>query len=251
MMLYILSAFSVVTFDLCVAEKLTLPVISCKRNSTDYSTCLKQAIQEINSNINLFTFVGLPEFDFPSLDPLFYKRGRILYDKGEVRADVLASNVSAIGLSNVRFLDVRSYFFNNNNIRLEIDGQASKLALKGYIKFLGSVNIFKVDSSGYFDITADDVRMTWVINGHVVNDTLIIDCFHTAPSIAKVQLALHDFFDGNKEFSDLVVSFVNEYWLPLYRIALPPTADVWDIFLTNITNRLFSKVSFSKVFPQN
>ncbi|XP_011642554.1 uncharacterized protein LOC105430603 isoform X2 [Pogonomyrmex barbatus] len=193
---------------------------------------------------------GLPEFDFPRLDPLFYEHGRILYDKDDVHVEVFASNVSTIGLSNIRFMDVRSYIF-NNSIRLEIDGQVSKMLFKGYVKTRGSLSILKIDGNGYFNIIANDVRMTWIINGHVVNDTLIIDCFHTAPSVAKVQLALHDFFDGNKEFSDLVVSFVNEYWLPLYRIALPPTADVWDIFLTNITNRLFSKVSFSKVFPQN
>jgi len=48
---------------------------------------------------------------------------------------------------------------------------------------------------------------------------------------------------------DLAVLFVNEFWPPLYRVMLPTAADVWDPWLINYVNIIFSKVPFSKVFP--
>lgn len=43
--------------------------------------------------------------------------------------------------------------------------------------------------------------------------------------------------------------FVNEYWPLIYRGMLPHMMDLWDEYLTEFTNRFFSKIPFSTVFP--
>ena len=53
---------------------------------------------------------------------------------------------------------------------------------------------------GPFNLTADDVRGTWDLTGHVVNDTWIVEHFRVLPSVKKIKIYFN-FFQGNKEFS--------------------------------------------------
>lgn len=97
--------------------------------------------------INLFILIGLPEFDFPSLDPLVYEDGRVVFNSGEIRGEVIFSNVTAIGLSKARFSDVRTHFL-NDVFRLEIDVQMPKLYGEGYVELDGTINLFRVTGKG-------------------------------------------------------------------------------------------------------
>lgn len=62
----------------------------------------------MGTSIILFLLVGIPEFDFPTLDPLFYKGGQIIFSSGELRGIILLilSNLNAIGLAKTNFTDV-------------------------------------------------------------------------------------------------------------------------------------------------
>lgn len=245
MLLYALvSAFSVAAFGLSVTGESILPVTTCKRDSADYSACLKSAIEEA-----LPRFIpGLPEFNFPSLDPLFYEYGKAVFKSGDIRGEIIVSNVTTIGLENTQILDVRANLI-DDIFRLEIDTQIPRLFLKGHISLDGSISVFRVNSKGYFNITGDDVRTTWDITGHVVNDTWIIKHFRAFPSFRTFKVHSDFLAEQSKEISDIVVSFVNEFWPALQRAMVPLASKEWDSWLTNLTNKLFSKVSFSKIFP--
>ncbi|XP_029668067.1 uncharacterized protein LOC115238418 isoform X2 [Formica exsecta] len=191
MILYALSIFSIVTFVLCGAEELILPITTCKRNSTDYSTCLKEAVIEAWPR-----FVeGLPEFDFPRLDPLLYKDGKIILNRNGLNAEGNVINATIFGLALTRILDVRPHFL-DDIFRLEIDMIIPKVFVHSYDS--GQANLFGMRAGGADDILED---------------------------------------------------FLNEYWPPIYREFAPTVFETVDPFLTNIDNRFFSKVSFSKVFP--
>jgi len=41
---------------------------------------------------------------------------------------------------------------------------------------------------GNFNMTIDDVRATWDITGHVVNDTWIAEHFRMFPTVEKIKL---------------------------------------------------------------
>ncbi|XP_039311180.1 uncharacterized protein LOC105194698 isoform X2 [Solenopsis invicta] len=241
--IYTIIAFSVAILGLSSANKPTL-LTSCKQNSDDYSACLKRAFEEAWPRF----IAGMPELNFPSLDPLSYKYGKVVFDSGDlIRADVILSNTTTSGLSKVYIFDIRTHFL-DDIFRLEIDVIAPKLFIEGTVNMNGTLgSIFKIASEGPFNLTADDVRGTWDLTGHVVNDTWIVEHFHTLPSVKKLKLYF-DFFQNNKEFNDLAVTFANEFWPSLYRVMLPTTSNIWDPWLTDIANKFFSKVSFSKVF---
>ncbi|XP_018306887.1 uncharacterized protein [Mycetomoellerius zeteki] len=243
MFFYTLNVFSIILFGLASAAKLTFPATICKRDSVDYSACLKQALEEAFPR-----FVkGLPEFDFPPLDPLVYEYGKAVFNSGEIRAEVVLTNNIVTGLAKVQVHDVRTHFL-DDVFRLEIDANVPKIFLKGNVKMNGTIGIFKIVNEGPYNLTADDVIGTWDMTGPVVNDTFIVKHIHVLPSVKKLKLYF-DLFQDNKEINDVAVSFVNEFWPPLFRVMLPITSEAWDPWLTSIVNKLFSKVSFSKVFP--
>ncbi|XP_018347676.1 PREDICTED: uncharacterized protein LOC108751772 [Trachymyrmex septentrionalis] len=242
MFFYLLNAFSIVLFGLAYGE-LTFPATICKQDSVDYSACLKQAFKEAFPR-----FVkGLPEFDLPPVDPLFYEYGKVVFNSGDIHAEVALTNTIITGLAKIQVNDIRPHFL-DDVFHLEVDALAPKLILKGVVKMNGTLGIFRIASEGPFNLTANDVDGTWDMVGHVVNDTWIIEHVRVLPSVRKLKLYF-DLFQDNKEINDIVISFANEFWPPLYRVMLPITSEAWDPWLTGMVNKLFSKVSFSKVFP--
>ncbi|XP_025074913.1 uncharacterized protein LOC105430667 [Pogonomyrmex barbatus] len=246
MLFYVLSVSIVTTLGLSANVQPTLPLITCKRESADYSACLKRAIKEEWPRF----CKGIPEIGFPSLDPLFYKYGKGIFDSGEIRAEVVMKNLTCTGLKESRFSDVRTHFLDDDDVfRLEIAVHAPKLHVKGFVRATGTIGPFRMNSKGPFNVTMDDVTGTWNLIGHVVNDTWIVKNFTVAPTIRTFKLYSDDLFEGNKELNNLILAFVNEYWPPLYRVMLPIMAEIWDPWITGIVNNLFSKVSFSQIFP--
>ncbi|KYN35471.1 hypothetical protein ALC56_10028, partial [Trachymyrmex septentrionalis] len=230
-------------YDDVVKEKKAFTATICKQDSVDYSACLKQAFKEAFPR-----FVkGLPEFDLPPVDPLFYEYGKVVFNSGDIHAEVALTNTIITGLAKIQVNDIRPHFL-DDVFHLEVDALAPKLILKGVVKMNGTLGIFRIASEGPFNLTANDVDGTWDMVGHVVNDTWIIEHVRVLPSVRKLKLYF-DLFQDNKEINDIVISFANEFWPPLYRVMLPITSEAWDPWLTGMVNKLFSKVSFSKVFP--
>ncbi|XP_011706663.1 PREDICTED: uncharacterized protein LOC105461855, partial [Wasmannia auropunctata] len=94
-----------------------------------------------------------------------------------------------------------------------------------------------------------DAKTTCNLTGHVVNDTWIVEHFRISPSFGNFKIHVTSIFEENKAFNNIVLSFVNEYWPSLYRLALPFLSDTFDQWFVDHVNIFFSKVRFSKVFP--
>ncbi|XP_011706363.1 PREDICTED: uncharacterized protein LOC105461559, partial [Wasmannia auropunctata] len=99
-----------------------------------------------------------------------------------------------------------------------------------------------------FNLTGDEIITTWSLTGHVINDTMIVEHFHMLPSVKKLKVYF-EFFQGNKELNDFAITFVNEFWPPLYRAMLPLVTEVVDPWVSALCNRLVSKIPFSELFP--
>ena len=56
-----------------------------------------------------------------------------------------------------------------------------------------------------FNITVDDLQTTWILTGHVVNDTWTVEHFHAAPSVKKMKIYFENLFYGIKEFSEYIL----------------------------------------------
>ncbi|XP_072748646.1 uncharacterized protein [Anoplolepis gracilipes] len=244
MLLYTLNIFSVVTFILCGAEELTLPVTTCKRNSTEYLACLKVASEEAWPRFA----EGLPEFDFPRLEPFFYKYVKIVFNRNGIYGEANLTNSTLSGLANARFLDLRPYFL-DNVFQLEVDVLIPKVFLDTYAN--GEINPggMRVDvTASHVNVTIDESRMTWKITGHVKNDTWTIEHFRTTVTIEKLKFHFVS-FNGAREFADVMEVIMNENWPSIYRVVGPVVFKILDPIFTDFCNRLFSKVSLSKVFP--
>ncbi|EZA55205.1 hypothetical protein X777_05275, partial [Ooceraea biroi] len=118
-------------------------VTTCHRDATDYSTCLRDAIQEAWPR-----FVpGLPDFNFPPIDPAFYDHHNVTYDSGELHIFTHGINNTVSGLGDARFLDVKAYF-TDNIFQLEIDMQIPQFTVDGISDVIGEVGPFRVNSTG-------------------------------------------------------------------------------------------------------
>ncbi|XP_011257455.1 uncharacterized protein LOC105251996 [Camponotus floridanus] len=243
-MIFYALIFSIVTSVLCRTEELTLPVTTCKRNSIDYSTCLKVALEESWPRFQK----GLPEFDFPRLEPLFYTNGKFVFNRNGISGEVNVINATIFGLAITRFLDVRPHFL-DDVFRLEIDTLMPKVFIYSYVSGEANLGEIRGYGAGQLDIIMNGNNVTWDITGHIKNDTWTIEHFQYIITIGRLKVQLIDFFDGNKELTDVFEAFVNKHWPSIYPQLAPTILEVTDSLLTDLANRLFSKVSFSKVFP--
>ncbi|XP_011879790.1 PREDICTED: circadian clock-controlled protein-like [Vollenhovia emeryi] len=244
MSFYALALFCATAFVLAAAQDFELPVQTCKHESDDYSSCLRLAIQEAWPN-----FVpGIPKLDLPTLDPYFTEHERTVYETDQLRADITVMNVNTYGLAKAQFLAVRPQH-SDNFFKLELDVDMPKMLIEGNYKAEGSLGTFQLGGEGFFNISMEDIKSTMTIEGPVANDRWTIEHFHLNPEVGKMQIWFSDMFNGNQELNDAAMKFVNEYWPTLYRSMLPFLAKNWDQQLTDLSNRVFSKVSFSKTFP--
>lgn len=251
MLIHVLSILSIAIYGLSSAGP-QLPVTTCKRDLVDNSACLKRALKKAWPQF----IAGLPEFDFPSLDPFAFKYGKFTHDviRGDhhnedvIRGDIILSNVTALGLSKTRFTDVRTHFL-DGIFRLEVDTTVPNIFLSGAVETNAMLNVFRLDTKGSFNLTAEDLIGTWSFTGPVINDTWSVEHFLYSPSIGKVKVGYDSLLEESKEFYNLVVSFINEYWPLIYRVILPSLYETWDPWVVNIANKFFSKVSFSVIFP--
>ncbi|XP_011701731.1 PREDICTED: uncharacterized protein LOC105458255 isoform X2 [Wasmannia auropunctata] len=233
---------SVAVFGLSSAAETT--VLTCKRGSVNYFACLKHALEDVWPQL---VEKGLPEFDFPPLDPMLYEYERAVFNTDIIYAEVTVKNVTVNGFKKTHFNDVRAHFL-DDVFRLEVDVVIPRIFVKGTIKVNGTLGILRIDDEGPFNITADEVVTTWSLTGHIVNDTMIVEHVRMVPSVKKFEVYF-EFFHGNKELNNVAVTFVNEFWPPLYRAILPLTFETMDPWLSALCNRLFSKIPFSKLFP--
>ncbi|XP_393105.4 circadian clock-controlled protein [Apis mellifera] len=241
---------AVVVAALCAATlvlgdyQLPATVKTCKRDSDDFSSCLRLAIQEAWP-----TFVpGLPEFDIPPLDPYYTESYSMEHESGQLRGKISIADVRLYGLAKSRFLSVKPEM-DGDFFRLEIDVEIPKLLIDGDYKAEGSLATFKMGGKGFFNISMENIRTVWDISGHVVNDRWVVKHFKTAPTISSMKVWFSDLFNGNEELNRAALVFINEYWPLVYRTMLPKLIEMWDTYLSEFSNRFFSKIPFSTIFP--
>ncbi|CAL7939385.1 unnamed protein product [Xylocopa violacea] len=242
--------FRAIAVALCAATlvagdyQLPATVKTCKRDNDDYSSCLRLAIQEAWP-----TFIqGLPDFDIPVLDPYYIDFHSIEHASGQLRGKVSATDVRTYGLAKARFLSVKPEM-KDDFFRLEIDVDIPKILIDGDYKAEGQLSSFKIGGSGFFNISMEDIRSTWDISGHVVNDRWVVEHFKLAPTVGSMKIWFSDLFNGNDDLNRAALVFINEYWPLVYRGMLPKMMEMWDLYLSEFVNRFFSKIPFSTVFP--
>ncbi|KAF7387178.1 hypothetical protein HZH68_012855 [Vespula germanica] len=239
-------AIAITYLFVIVAGQVKLPadVKTCKRGTDDYSSCLRLAIQE-----SWPIFVkGIPELDVPTLDPFYNEYGVYEFGSNEVHGKIEGSNIYFYGMNNIKFLAVRPEY-TDDQFKLEIDWALPKCFLEGEYNIDANLVNFKLGGKGYFNVSLEDVKVTWEINGPVKDDRWVIEHFIPNAQVGKLKFWCSDLFNGNEQLTKSAIGFVNEFWPTIYRGMFPYIKKVWDELFTDYVNRIFSKLSFNEVFP--
>ncbi|XP_015171681.1 PREDICTED: circadian clock-controlled protein-like [Polistes dominula] len=227
-------------------EQLKLPaeIKTCKRDADDFSSCLRLALQE---SWPLFV-KGIPEFGMPQLDPFYDKYGEFEFGSNEFHGKIITKDIYYYGFKNMKFLAVRPEY-TGDRFKLEVDIEMPKGLAEG--NFIVNANLinFKLNGEGPFNVSAEDIKVTWFINGPVKNDRWIIEEYRPRPTIRKLKVWAENLFNGNPELTQIALSFMNEFWPTLYRGMIPFVEEVWSKKYSPILNNFFSKLSFNEVFP--
>lgn len=91
--------------------------------------------------------IGIPEFDFPRLDPLFYGYSKAAFNRGEIYGELTVLNVIVTGLKNIHFLTLRSHFY-DDSYRFEVDVKISRLIVDGDSNAIGSLGGIRMGGKG-------------------------------------------------------------------------------------------------------
>lgn len=60
--------------------------------------------------------------------------------------------------------------------------------------------------TGYFNATSNDIKGTWNITGHIVNDTWIVEHFRIFPSIGKLTIYFDNLLNNSRELSKYYIN---------------------------------------------
>ncbi|EZA52942.1 hypothetical protein X777_07412, partial [Ooceraea biroi] len=209
---------------------------SCKRNATNYSSCLKHAME---NSWSVF-MAGKPEYNFLPLNPFFLDYHRHEYNGSVIQGSIAVINSTLLGLEKARFTSVKPYF-KKDIFRLELDMRVPEMIYEGDSKIEGNLIGFKLSDKGHFKITIGDVRIRWITTGHMANDRWIIEYVFINPTVETMKIHLDNFYEGSKELDELAMDFVNNNWQILYQTMIPVASQVWNTRLTDYCNRFFSK----------
>lgn len=55
---------------------------------------------------------------------------------------------------------------------------------------------------GFFNVSMEDIKATWMLEGPVANDKWTLDHVYLNPEIGKLHIWFSDMFNGNEELSE-------------------------------------------------
>ncbi|XP_011706851.1 PREDICTED: uncharacterized protein LOC105462027 [Wasmannia auropunctata] len=144
MLIYAFNVLSAVVFGLSSTAETTVLMI-CKRGSVNYFACLKHALEEVWPQL---AEKGLPEIDFPPLDPIHYAYGATIFNTDVIHAEVIITNLTATGFSKTHFNGVRAQFL-DDVFRLDVDTVIPRIFLKGTVDLSGTIGgVLKIVDKG-------------------------------------------------------------------------------------------------------
>lgn len=91
--------------------------------------------------------IGLPEFDFPPLDPFFYDYSKAVFNRGEIYGEINVFNITITGIRKAHFLAIRSYI-RDDRYRFEIDTKVPRLLVDGDSNAIGSLGGIRMGGKG-------------------------------------------------------------------------------------------------------
>ncbi|XP_026319484.1 uncharacterized protein LOC113229993 [Hyposmocoma kahamanoa] len=140
-----------------------------------------------------------------------------------------------------------------DQFHLEVDMSAPKVFVQGTYAAEGTYNFLQVKANGGFNNTMTELVYTWKLDGKPENigdnTYLRIESFYMRPDVGDMKSYLSNENPDTKELTDLGINFANANWKLVYRELLPYAQSNWNRIGIRVSNKVFLKVPYSKLFP--
>ncbi|XP_045781034.1 circadian clock-controlled protein daywake-like [Maniola jurtina] len=222
----------------------------CARNSPDVNDCLIDAVQYgISVMAN-----GIKDLEVPPVDPYVQKKLLLEYKNNQVQVKMNNRDIHVIGLKSSTVRDARLRA-DEDSFHLEVDMYTPAVSMTGKYEGGGSYNALNITARGTYQADMTDLVYTWKLDGKpetINNDVYVrIKSFYMRPDVSSMKVHLTNDAPESKELTELGVRLVNENWKVLYRELLPFAMNNWDKIGTKVANKLFLKVPYNQLFPNN
>ncbi|KAB0793231.1 hypothetical protein PPYR_12851 [Photinus pyralis] len=236
-------------FGFAAALSLPSEFKRCSLSDPKREECLRDAIQHAFPLLKN----GLPEFNFPPLEPTRIESMTIGEGHGSVDIRQTYKNVELHGMSEVKV----------NSISLEEAGDVATLSLTGIYDKLrmeadyeidGRVLLLSVHGKGrcvinLYNVTANP---TIISKQYEKNGTTYsrIETFNASTNPKKVDFHFENLFDGNEILGREVNNLINAEWEVVFGDVKPALDIALGAIFKRIANIIYTKVPFYELFPK-
>ncbi|CAK9811569.1 Protein takeout [Anthophora plagiata] len=212
-----------------------------------YSKCVSDAARDVIVSLA----GGLKSFKILPIEPLAVDSVKIGESQGSVTLRQEYRNIKLHGLT--KNLEVMNYHIDLDKCILSSDSFNPQVDFVADYKVDGRVLLLPVRGSGKSNITMYDLKShndiyceKYEKNGEMY---LKVKKFVVKFSPARVNLRFENLFDGDTVLGEQMNRFINENSDLLFKELQAPYEETFGLVFASISNNIFSRVPFNKIFP--
>lgn len=222
----------------------------CPRSQPDdqYYECVAKAARDAVVSLA----GGLKSFKILPIEPLAVDSVKIGDSQGSVTLKQEYRNIKLHGLT--KNLQVKNYHLDWDKCLLSSDSFNPQVDFVADYKIDGKVLLLPVRGSGKSNITMYDLKShndiyceKYQKNGETY---LRIKKYVVKFDPARVTLRFDNLFDGDNVLGEQMNRFINENSDLLFKELQAPYEETFGLVFTKLSNDVFSRVPFNKIFPQ-
>ncbi|XP_017893279.1 protein takeout-like [Ceratina calcarata] len=222
----------------------------CPRSLPDdqYYKCVAEAVKDAVVSLA----GGLKSFKILPIEPLAVDSVKIGNSQGSVTLKQEYRNIKLHGLT--KNLEVKNYHIDWDKCLLSSDSFNPQVDFVADYKIDGKVLLLPVRGSGKSNITMYELKShndiyceKYQKNGETY---LRIKKYVVKFNPSRVTLRFENLFDGDSILGEQMNRFINENSDLLFKELQAPYEETFGLVFTKLSNDVFSRVPFDKIFPQ-
>ncbi|XP_043462755.1 circadian clock-controlled protein daywake-like [Leptopilina heterotoma] len=219
----------------------------CKRNDPHFELCVKKSVEALLPYMK----TGVPEYNIPSLEPLFLKELSASQGTG---LKIAAKNVKVFGASGFK---IKKLKVDTNEFRIGVDLELPRLQIEGQYNINGRILLLPIHGVGPMRVNVTDVGAVVRIKTNLYTnpttglDHIRISEFRLKVSISKGNIELDNLFGGDPMLGEVVNNAINNNFESFIRELQPLIEKALSEALLEISNSIVRPFTFKQLFPDN
>ncbi|XP_034186340.1 circadian clock-controlled protein daywake [Osmia lignaria lignaria] len=216
----------------------------CKRNDPNLGDCIKNSVENFKPHLHS----GLPEYNIPSLEPLFLKE-LVATTGASIRLKL--SNIRVNGASNFAVTRLKA---NVDTLRFVIELDLPRLSINSDYEVDGKVLLLRIQGTGLLNGNFTDCKALVKIQAEVtkgqdgLNYVTIVD-LKTKISVGSGDLKLNNLFGGDPVLGEAVNGAINSNFDAFIDELKPALENGISETFIKIANGILSQFTYEVLFP--